>query len=310
MQFILLFPGQGSQVVGMGKAWYDASPHVRECFDVADGLLPFRLSDVCFNGPEEVLQETRVCQPALFVVGYAIYRHLKASGIFERHSIVGAAGVSLGELTALACADVFDFETGLRIVAERGHLMQEACEAELTGMLALIGGTDEAIQGLCKDFDLDVSNLNCPGQTVVSGTLQNLEKAQFIAQERGFKMGIPLKVAGAYHSRWMQSAREKFEAFIQSISFRRPRFTVLTNTTGDMIANPADIKKALGLQITSPVLFEKCLRSCSKLQSDLCLECGPGNIIAGLAKRTDATLKFRSMSDPSALETLQNGSNS
>ena len=302
MNTILLFPGQGAQTVGMGKAWYDASDTVRSYFEWADKILPFRLSDLCFNGPVEVLQETRICQPALFVVGYAIFAHLQEKGVFDKNPIVATTGISLGELTALAVAGVFDFETGLKIVAERGRLMQEACDMQPTGMLALIAGNDEAIQKLCQDFDLDIANKNCPGQTVVSGTIENLGKAEFIAKERGFKMAIPLKVAGAYHSRWMQPAREQFEAYLKNISFKAPTIPVFTNTTGDIIQDPEAIRTALGLQLTSTVLFEKCLQRCSLQKSDICLECGPGNVIAGLAKRTNASLNVKSASEPNILQ--------
>ena len=304
MQTILLFPGQGAQAVGMGKSWYNSSEIVRNHFERANKILPFDITELCFNGPSEVLQETRVCQPALFVVGYSIFAHLKGIGWFERNPLLGATGLSLGELTALATADVFDFETGLKIVAERGRLMQETCDIEPTGMLALIAGSTEAVQQLCSDFDLDISNLNCPGQTVVSGTLSNLEKAQFVAKERGFKIAVPLKVAGAYHSRWMMPAREKFEKFIQTIPFNKPNFTVLTNTTGTPITDPDQIKKALGTQLTSTVLFEACLHYCNQMKSDICLECGPGNVIAGLAKRTEASLNIKSLSEIESIQTL------
>ena len=302
MNIILLFPGQGAQVVGMGKAWYDFSDTVKHYFDVADKILPFKLGDLCFNGPAELLQETRICQPALFVVGYGIFDHLRKSGAFDNHRIVASTGISLGELTSLAAADVFDFETGLKMVAERGRLMQEACDMQPTGMLALIAGTDESIQKLCQDFDLDVSNKNCPGQTVVSGLLENLEKAQFVAKERGFKMAIPLKVAGAYHSRWMQPARAQFESYLKQVHFQAPKLEVLTNTTGLPVSDPEEIRKALGVQLTSTVLFEKCLHYCGELDSDICLECGPGNVVAGLAKRTTASLQVKSAADTTVLQ--------
>ena len=151
---------------------------------------------------------------------------------------------------------------------------------------------------------MDISNKNCPGQTVVSGTLENLKKAEFIAKERGFKMAIPLKVAGAYHSRWMQPARMQFEAYLRNVSFKSPSITVLTNTTGEAISDPEAIRTALGLQLTSTVLFEKCLRRCSEQNGDICLECGPGNVIAGLAKRTDATLTVKSVSEPDSIQNL------
>ena len=164
MNTILLFPGQGAQVVGMGKAWYDASDTVRKCFDLADKMLPFRLSDLCFNGPTEALQETRICQPALFVVGYAIFAHLKKLGFFDKNPIIATTGISLGELTALAVADVFDFETGLKMVAERGRLMQEACDKAGIDFVPGIelstdyNGHEIHILGYCFDYADDNFN--------------------------------------------------------------------------------------------------------------------------------------------------------
>lgn len=302
MKLFLFFPGQGSQVVGMGKAWYQASETVRQIFDTADEILqPYfsqKLSELCWNGTTEMLQETRICQPALFTLGYAIVEHFKQNGVFAKHSLVGATGISLGELTALACAGVWNFETGLRIVAERGRWMQEACMLEATSMTALIGGTEEAVVSLCQELDLDVSNRNCPGQTVVSGTLPHLKTLSSIAKERGFKMAIPLKVAGAYHSRWMQPAREKLEQFLKAIPFHTPQFPVISDTLAQPFSEPEVIRTELGHQLTSTVQFEKCLRCCRTFSFDQGIECGCGNVIAGLAKRTDPSLILQSAAEP------------
>ena len=200
---------------------------------------------------------------------------------------------------------MWDFETSLRVVATRGRLMQEACELQPTGMTALIGGTTEAIEQLCKEFDLDVCNRNCPGQTVVGGLCKNLKAMQSVAKERGFKLAVPLKVAGAYHSRWMQPARKKFEVFLKDIPFAAPNLTVVSDTIGEILSDPENICTELGRQLTSTVQFEQCLRKCGTLGFDLGLECGPGNVIAGLAKRTDATLKIQSAAEPKDLEALK-----
>ena len=308
MKFAFFFPGQGSQSVGMGKAWYETDERIRQRFAAADRILKeefgFKeaLSALCFNDPDEILQETRVCQPALFVLGYAVAEHLKKSETFKNHTVVCATGLSLGLLTALAVADVWDFETSLRVVATRGRLMQEACELQSTGMTALIGGTAEAVEQLCKEFDLDVCNRNCPGQTVVGGLCENLKALQAVAKERGFKLAVPLKVAGAYHSRWMQPAREKFEVFLKDIPFFAPALPVVSDTTSEILTAHDAIRSELGRQLTSTVQFEKCLRRCAAIGFDLGLECGPGNVIAGLAKRTDRTLKIQSAAEPKDAE--------
>ena len=312
MKIALFFPGQGSQSVGMGASWYEQNGNVREYFAVADRILKAdfgfqeALSALCLNGPDEVLRETRVCQPALFVLGYAIVEALKKNNNFQTHTVSVATGLSLGLLTALAVAEVLDFETALRVVATRGHLMQEACTLQPTGMTALIGGTTEAIEQLCRELDLDICNKNCPGQTVVGGLLKNLETLPSIAKERGFKLAIPLKVAEAYHSRWMQSAREKFEVFLQKIPFAAPKLAVVSDTTGEILTDPDDIRAELGRQLTSTVQFETCLRKCASLEFDLGLECGSGNVITGLTKRTDGNLKIQSLSEPKDAECLKN----
>lgn len=302
MNVALLFPGQGAQAVGMGQEWYQSNASVRSFFDQADQVLKshcqfqYNLSDLCFNGPADKLQETYICQPALYVMGYAIAEQLK-----QKHTVVAATGISLGVVTAYASAGVWDFETGLRIVAERSRLMQIACGEHSTGMLAMIGGTETQLQQLCADFNLDIANRNCPGQTAVSGLLEDLQKAQFVAEERGFKRAILLKTAGGYHSRWMQSARKGFEEFLAPIPFKAPIIPVISNTTGKPISDPEAIRKALVTQVTQTIQVEACLRYLSTLEFDVGFECGPGNVLAGLAKRTEARLCIKSAASPDVL---------
>jgi len=194
MSTALLFSGQGAQVVGMGKSLYEGSPVAKDLYDRAARILPFDLREVCFNGPAETLTETRVCQPALYVQGYAIAEILRERG--KLSDLKACLGLSLGELTAYAFAGVWDFETGLRIVAERGRLMQQACEATKGGMAAVIGGSREDIAKLCAAFDIQAANFNCPGQVVISGDADASKRFYcdilgFRETWRGSRSGLP-----------------------------------------------------------------------------------------------------------------------
>lgn len=284
----LLFSGQGAQTVGMGKSLYESSEIAKALYDQANEVLGWDLKTICFEGPDEALTETKVCQPALYVQGYAIYSILKAQGKFD--DVTSACGLSLGELTALAAAGVYDFATGLKLVAERGRLMQLACDATKGGMAAVIGGTPEEVQTFCEEFDIEIANLNCPGQIVISG--DNNKVLEAVAASKGrFKLVKPLNVAGAYHSRLMISARDAFAEFIKDFDFKAPELVVYTNVTGQQVSEPDAIKEALVSQIVSSVRFEDCLRNMASENgiSDF-YECGPGKVLAGFAKRTDKAL--------------------
>ena len=192
----LLFSGQGAQKVGMGKSLYENSAIARELYDRANAVLPFDLKQICFEGPQETLTETRVCQPALFTQGYVIAQILKEQGKLPDLKCV--LGLSIGELTAYAVAGVWDFETGLKVVAERGRLMQEACDKTKGGMAAIIGGSREDVLAFCKEFDVDAANFNTPGQIVISGDADKIAAACAKNNEtKQFRRAIPLVVAGA-----------------------------------------------------------------------------------------------------------------
>ncbi len=292
----LLFSGQGAQRVGMGSRLHENSPLARDLYGRADEILGWRVSEVSFRGPEELLTETRVCQPALFVMGYAIYSILKETGKLDGGGLRVALGLSLGELTALAAAEAFDFETGLRLVTERGRLMQQACEETRGGMACLIGGTVEDAERLCAEFDIDLANLNCPGQTVVSGAADRIEGATAAAKERGlYRMVAPLKVAGAYHSRLMEPAREGFARFLAKCDVRKPSIPVYSNTRAEVLEDAGAIRSALTRQIVSPVRWEDCMRHAAALGINDFYECGPGKVLSGLARRIDRTWNVTSM---------------
>ena len=291
----ILFSGQGAQTVGMGRSLYENSKTARAFYEEANEVLGWDLKSICFDGPDETLTETKVCQPALYVQGYALFSILKERG--KLNELKAACGLSLGELTALAAAGVYDFATGLRLVAERGRLMQLACDATKGGMAAVIGGTPEDVQLFCNEFDIEIANLNCPGQIVISG--DNAKVIEAVAASKGrFKLCKPLNVAGAYHSCLMNSARDAFAEFIKDFDFKAPEIVCYTNVTGGQISDPEAIKQALVSQIVSSVRFEDNLRNMAVDNGiNEFYECGPGKVLAGFAKRIDRSLVVTPMSE-------------
>jgi len=295
MPIAFLFAGQGAQKVGMGKSLYEGSSGAKALYDEARQVLGWDLAKVSFEGPEAALTETGICQPALFVHGMALIAALRDRGQLPKVDF--ALGLSLGEVTAYAAAGVFDFATGLRIVAERGKLMQAACEKSSGSMAAIIGESRETVVLLCKEFDVEAANFNAPGQIIISGEKAKINAAVEAAKSRGIKKVILLNVAGAYHSRLMEPARAAFEAFLKGIPFSAPRIRVFTNTTGAEVSEPGEIKQALVRQIVSPVLWEDCMRSVAKAGATEFWELGPGGVLSGLARRTDKSWNVRSVSE-------------
>lgn len=281
--------------MGMGHSLYENSETARLLYEEANDVLGWDLKTICFEGPDETLTETRVCQPALYVQGYAIFRILQERGKLD--NLKAACGLSLGELTALAAAGVYDFATGLRLVAERGRLMQQACDATKGGMAAVIGGNTEDVQAFCDEFDIEIANLNCPGQIVISG--DNKKVLEAVAASKGrFKLCKPLNVAGAYHSRLMESARDAFADFIQDFEFKSPEVVCYTNVTGSQVSDPQKIKNSLVKQVVSSVRFEDNLRNMASDNGiEQFYECGPGKVLAGFAKRIDKGLVVTPMSE-------------
>ena len=279
----------------MGRSLCDNSKTAEAIYNEANEVLGWDLKTICFEGPDQALTETKVCQPALYVQGYAIYASLKEQG--KLAGLKAACGLSLGELTALATAGVYDFSTGLKLVAERGRLMQLACDATKGTMAAVIGGTTDEVQTFCDEFDIEIANLNCPGQIVISG--ENDKVLEAVAASKGrFKLCKPLNVAGAYHSRLMESARDAFAEFIQDFDFKTPEIAVYTNVTGERVTDPSIIKDCLVKQIVSAVRFEECLRNmASENELSDFHECGPGKVLAGFAKRIDKTLSVSQMTE-------------
>jgi [acyl-carrier-protein] S-malonyltransferase len=295
MSIALLFAGQGAQKVGMGRSLHESSATVRQLYAQANEVLGWDLAKVSFEGPDEELTQTRVCQPALFVHGMALLACLREQGRLDE--VRYALGLSLGEITALTAAGVFDFATGLRVVAERGRLMQQACEQTTGGMAAIIGEERAAVEQLCIECDIEAANFNAPGQIIVSGEKTKVAAAVEAAKARGFKRVMLLNVAGAYHSRLMEPARAAFAAFLGDVIFAAPRFTVFTNTTGGAISDPLAIKEALVRQVVSPVRWEECMRAAVATGATGFWELGPGGVLAGLARRTDKSWSVQSYAE-------------
>lgn len=301
MALAILFSGQGAQKVGMGLSLYEQSPAAKALFDEADLVLGWSLTKICLEGTETELTQTKVCQPALFVHGLALVAALREQG--KLPEVDYALGLSLGEVTACAAAGVFDFATGLRIVAERGRLMQSACEQTVGGMAAIMGEERKTVSDLCAEFGIEAANFNAPGQIIVSGEKARIDVAVTAAKDRGIKKVIPLNVAGAYHSRLMEPARAAFSDFLDGIEFLPPKFTIFTNTTGRTISEPAAIREALVKQVVSSVLWEDCMRSAAAAGVTEFWELGPGGVLAGLARRTEKSWVVKSFAGFSDLAT-------
>jgi [acyl-carrier-protein] S-malonyltransferase len=283
----------------MGKSLYDGSAAARALYDEANRVLGWDLKQLSFEGPEAELTQTKVCQPALFVHGLAVLAVLKERG--KLPEVKYALGLSLGEVTALTAAGVFDFATGLKVVARRGELMQLACEKSVGGMAAIIGEERAKIAELCREFDIEAANFNAPGQIIVSGEKAKVDALVAAAKDKGLKRVMPLNVAGAYHSRLMEPARAEFAQFLDTVTFNRPAFTVFTNTTGQAVSEPAQIRAALVKQVVSSVLWEDCMRSAVAAGATEFWECGPGGVLAGLARRTEKAWVVKSFSELSEL---------
>jgi len=291
----LLFAGQGAQIVGMGKHLAEQFPTAADLFRRADEILRRKLSDIAWNGPIEELTKTSNCQPALFVHGLACLSILRElAGNFP---IGGAAGLSLGEMTAHAAAGTFDFENGLKLVQKRGEFMDEACATTIGGMAAMIGGLENDVRQLAADEDVDVANINALGQIVISGELAKVEAAVGVAKEYGIRRATMLKVAGAYHSRLMQSAYEKLGGALLHVVVKPARFPVISNVTGREVATPVEIRRTLQDQVTSTVRWVDCVERLVDLGCDLFIELGPGGVLAGLLKRTRKDVDVVSVSD-------------
>src|SRR6266568_93708 len=296
----LLFAGQGAQVVGMGRDLAASFPSARAWFDRANSELGCDLAAVCFNGPDGELTRTENAQPGIFLVSWVAFQLLKdrVPGLnFE-----AAAGLSLGEFTALTAAGAMCFEDGLRVVRHRGRFMQEACEATRGGMTAIIGLDEALAREVCAEAGVELANLNCPGQIVISGELEKILRAGELAGVKGAKRALPLPVAGAYHSKLMSGAQTKLQATLASVPIRPPSITVISNVTARPHGSVAEIPPLLVRQVTAPVRWEESMRYLVAQGFTRFIELGPGTTLSGFMKRIDKSAEMFNVADVTSLK--------
>lgn len=285
-----VFPGQGSQFVGMGKDLYETNELAKQLFDKADEVLGFKITDIMFAGTDEQLKETKVTQPAVFL--HSVISALCMGDEFKPDM---AAGHSLGEFSALVAAGALAFEDGLKLVAARANAMQKACEKNPGTMAAIIGLPDETIEAVCKEISEEgkvvvAANYNCPGQLVISGEVDAINAACEKLKAAGAKRALPLKVGGAFHSPLMQPAKEELQAAIEQTSFSAPKCPVYQNVDAKPHTDPEEIKQNLIAQLTSPVRWTASVQNMIAAGADEFIECGPGKALRGMIARIDKTV--------------------
>ena len=295
-----MFAGQGAQVPGMGKDFAESDAELMALFDAANGVLGFNLKKICFEGPAEELTKSNVCQPAIFVTSYAAFRAFRKRCDAP---FVAAAGLSLGEWGALCAADVLDFDATLKVLEARGRFMQEACEAQPSGMIAIVGADATQLDELCARTGCTPANINSAAQVVLSGDREQVAAAATVAKKLGIKRAIPLATAGAFHSRFMQPAREKLAPVLDEIQFRAPKFPVISNVTGAVhSSDPSEIRALMLRQVTETTRWADDVACAKALGCTRFFEFGPGKVLSGLVKKIDAALSVANVSDLASLE--------
>ncbi len=297
----LMFAGQGAQVVGMGKDLAGQFPSAKAWFDRANATLGYDLAAVCFEGPEAELTKTENAQPGIFLVSWVAFQLLKER--VPTLKFEAAAGLSLGEFTALTAAGTMRFEDGLKIVRQRGRFMQEACNATRGGMAAVIGLDEALTREVCAQAGVVLANLNCPGQLVISGPADKISRACDLAKAKGARRALPLPVAGAYHSPLMASAQPKLEVALTGIEIVPPAVTVVANVSAQPHCGPGAIRTRLVEQVTSSVRWEESMRYLLSQGFTRFIELGPGTALSGFMKRIDKNAQVLNVADLASLET-------
>jgi [acyl-carrier-protein] S-malonyltransferase len=300
----LLFAGQGAQTVGMGKDLAAAFPSAKAWFDRANTALGYDLAGICFNGPDAELTKTEHAQPGIFLVSWVAFELLKER--VPSLKFDATAGLSLGEFTALTAAGAMSFEDGLRVVRQRGQFMQEACDVTQGGMAAVIGLDEALTREACVEAGVVLANLNCPGQLVISGAADKIEKACELAKAKGARKAIPLPVAGAYHSPLMASAQPKLQAELAKATLSAPSVPVISNVNAQPHTTPDQISARLVEQVTSSVRWEESMRYLLAQGFTRFIELGPGTALGGFMKRIDKSAQMLNVADVASLEATVN----
>ena len=285
-----VFPGQGAQFVGMGKDLYESNALAKELFDKADEILGFKITDIMFAGTDGQLKETKVTQPAVF-----LHSVIQALCLGEAFNPDMAAGHSLGEFSALVASGALSFEDGLKLVAARANAMQKACEENPGTMAAIIGLSDEKVEEVCASVSTDnnivvAANYNCPGQLVISGNIDAVNKACEKMKEAGAKRALPLKVGGAFHSPLMQPAKDELQAAIEKTTFKMPKCPVYQNVDAKAHTDATEIKSNLIAQLTSSVRWTASVQAMIAAGANDFTECGPGTALQGMIGRIDKSV--------------------
>lgn len=297
-----VFPGQGSQSVGMGYKLYQSLAKAKEVFQEADEALQFSISRLCFEGPEEELRQTINAQPAIMTVSIACLR--AASENNHTISPVFVAGHSLGEYTALVAAHVLEFADAVRLVRERGRLMQKAGEIKPGGMAAIIGMEKEAVSAICRESGAEIANLNCSVQIVISGSKEALACASGLAEARGARRVIPLQVSGAFHSTLMQPTIEGMSEAISKVNFRTPKVPIVANSTGQPVTTADGVKEELLRQLCNCVQWQPSVEYMLEEGVSTFIEIGPGQVLSGLIKRISNKVQILHVSDLESIKDL------
>jgi [acyl-carrier-protein] S-malonyltransferase len=297
-QIAFLFPGQGAQTVGMGRQLIESLPQVRSLFDAAAGILGYNLADVCLNGPAERLNSTAVSQPAIFVTSLAALEGLRTSDPHVVSDCKVAAGLSLGEYTALVFAGAINFEDGLKVVKARGEAMQSAADATPSGMISVLGLDVNQVEELCSATrsagSIEIANLLCPGNIVVSGQQEACAALEHLAGEFGGRT-VRLPVAGAFHTHFMKPADQALESVLNEVTFQTPRIPVWSNVDAQPHTDPNEVRRLLIDQVIQPVLWEQTMRNLLTQGFDQFYEIGPGRVLAGLLKRVQRKIDCRNI---------------